>query len=208
MSFDRSQLRHAFGAAHPSRRDILAAATATGLLTPLATLLARRAEAAKFSSEPAQSLIVLWLAGGPSQLETFDPHPGRRIAAETRAIETNVTGIQFAAGLSKLAQRMNSLAVIRSLQSKEGDHERGTYLVKTGYAPILLLFTRQSAPSAAMNCPRQAPISRDTFRSCPVSGLPEVGIWATSTIPSRPAIRPAGLQMSRRRYLSRDTSSG
>jgi hypothetical protein len=97
--------------------------------------LARRTEAAISVSDHATSLIVLWLAGGPSQLETFDPHPGRAIAADTRTIETNVRGIRFAAGLPKLALHMDALAVIRSLQSKEGDHERGTYLVKTGYRP-------------------------------------------------------------------------
>lgn len=122
-------------AGQASRRGFLAAAAAAGLLTPLATLLARRAEGAGVSRAPAQSLIVLWLAGGPSQLETFDPHPGHRISADTRAIETNVRGVKFAAGLPRLAQQMDSLAVIRSLQSKEGDHERGTYLVKTGYRP-------------------------------------------------------------------------
>ncbi len=135
MSIDPVDRPYAWGRpALPSRRGFLTVAAA-GLLTPLATLLARRAEATDPSREPAQSLIVLWLAGGPSQLETFDPHPGRRISAETRAIETNVSGVKFAAGLPKLAQHMSSLAVIRSLKSKEGDHERGTYLVRTGYRP-------------------------------------------------------------------------
>ena len=86
---------------------------------------------------PRQSLIVLWLAGGPSQLETFDPHPGRQHRRRYPCpSKPTCTGIQLADGLPKLAAAMmDSIAVVRSLVSKEGDHERGTYLVKTGYRP-------------------------------------------------------------------------
>lgn len=84
---------------------------------------------------PAQSLILVWLAGGPSQLETFDPHPGTNIAAGTRAIATAVPGIQLAEGYERLAEEIGSAALIRSMVSREGDHERGTYHLKTGYRP-------------------------------------------------------------------------
>jgi hypothetical protein len=80
-------------------------------------------------------LIFLWLAGGPSQLETFDPHPGKKIAGETIAIKTAVPGIQIAKGYEQLAERLGDVALLRSLVSKEGDHERGTYVLKTGYRP-------------------------------------------------------------------------
>jgi hypothetical protein len=121
------------------RRAMLKLAGAAGAcwLTPVAHLLARQTER---SGEPAdspaaQSLIVLWMAGGPSQLETFDPHPGKAISGPTRAINTSVEGIQLAEGLARVAEQMESLAIVRSLVSKEGDHQRGTYLVKTGYRP-------------------------------------------------------------------------
>ncbi|MGD9721027.1 MAG: DUF1501 domain-containing protein [Pirellulales bacterium] len=109
-------------------------------LTNVAQLLAldetARAPAPSQTDRPmAQSLIVLWLAGGPSQLETFDPHPGKKIAGDTRAIETAVKGVRFATGLERVAEQMESIALVRSLVSKEGDHERGTYLVKNGYRP-------------------------------------------------------------------------
>jgi Protein of unknown function (DUF1501) len=115
----------------------LAGLGGAGWLTSVAGLLARAEETAAPSKEykPAESLIVLWLAGGPSQLETFDPHPGKKISGPTRAIETTVKGIQLAEGFERLAQRMPSIAIVRSLVSKEGDHERGSYLVKTGYRP-------------------------------------------------------------------------
>jgi hypothetical protein len=101
-------------------------------LTPLGQILARDAEA---SRGPARSVILLWLGGGPSQLETFDPHPGTKIAAGTGAIETAAKGVRLARGFERLADRMGDVALVRSLVSKEGDHERGTYLMKTGYRP-------------------------------------------------------------------------
>lgn len=118
------------------RRGVLKLAACGGLswLTPAAELLAEQA-ATKRAGEAAQSIILLWMAGGPSQLETFDPHPGQAIAAGTQAIATSVKGIQLAKGYERLADRMEHIALVRSVVSKEGDHERGTYTVKTGYRP-------------------------------------------------------------------------
>jgi hypothetical protein len=82
-----------------------------------------------------RSLIMLWMQGGPSQLETFDPHPGTDIAAGTKAIDTAVKGVKLAEGLPRTAEEMKSIALIRSMTSKEGDHERGTYTMKTGWRP-------------------------------------------------------------------------
>ncbi len=118
----------------PDRRGFLRLAGLAGLgwLTPVGHLLAARAERAR---EPARSIILIWLAGGPSQLETFDPHPGTRIAGGTRAIPTAVRGVRLAEGFARLAEVMTSVSLVRSLVSQEGDHERGTYHVKTGYRP-------------------------------------------------------------------------
>ena len=114
-----------------SRRVVLqsSALAVAGWLSPVSQVLARRAEQIP-GHEPAQSVILLWLAGGPSQLETFDPHPGAKIAGDTKAIATAVPGIQLAGGLERLADEMQSVSLVRSLVSKEGDHERGTYLAK------------------------------------------------------------------------------
>ena len=113
------------------RRSFLAA-SAMGWLTPLGTALARAAEKSKSSEK---SVIVLWLGGGPSQLETFDPKPGTAIAAGSKAIGTAAKGVQLGAGLEQLADQMGHVALVRSLWSKEGDHERGTYALKTGFRP-------------------------------------------------------------------------
>jgi hypothetical protein len=121
----------------PARRDFLKVAGLAGLswLTPVGHLLARAAELAADKGRPAQSIILLWMQGGPSQLETFDPHPGSAIAGGTRAIDTAIKDVQLADGFGHLAEQMGSVALVRSMTSKEGDHERGTYLMKTGYRP-------------------------------------------------------------------------
>jgi hypothetical protein len=118
------------------RRDFIRASSLAGVawLTALSGALADDDDRPG-NREPAQSLILLWLAGGPSQLETFDPHPGTTIAGGTRAIDTAARGVQLAEGFDRLAEQMGSVALIRSMVSGEGDHERGTYSVKTGYRP-------------------------------------------------------------------------
>jgi len=117
------------------RRLLLRAAALGGLswLTPVAEVLARRAE--REPKKPAQSLIVVWLAGGPSQLETFDPHAGKSIAGDTRSIRTCLPGIELAEGFEQLADVLKLATLVRNVYSKEGDHDRGSYLLKTGYRP-------------------------------------------------------------------------
>jgi hypothetical protein len=79
--------------------------------------------------------ILLWMAGGPSQMETFDPKPGTTNGGDTRAIDTAVPGIQLANGWDRLATVMKDVAIIRSMTNKEGNHQRATYQLHTGYAP-------------------------------------------------------------------------
>lgn len=118
------------------RRHALQAggAAAFAWLGPVSRLLALQAEQAR-DRLPAQSVIVLWMAGGPSQLETFDPHAGRKIAGGTKAIPTAVKGIELAENLPRLAEQMADVSILRGMVSKEGDHERGTRLAKSGFRP-------------------------------------------------------------------------
>lgn len=122
---------------HPDRRGFLRLAGLCGAawMTPIAHLLARAADAPAERRQPAQSIIMLWMQGGPSQLETFDPHPDTNSAAGTTAIRTALKEVQLASGLERTAEEMGSIALIRSMVSKEGDHERGTYTMKTGFRP-------------------------------------------------------------------------
>jgi hypothetical protein len=84
---------------------------------------------------PARACILLYMAGGPSQLDTFDPKPGRKTGGPYRAIPTTLDGAQISEHLPKLAAQMKHVALIRSLTSKEGNHDRARHLMHTGYAP-------------------------------------------------------------------------
>lgn len=150
------------------RRSWLRLAGLGGLawLTPAAELLARRAEAAP--AHPAQSIIFLWLSGGPSQLETFDPHPDTRIAAGSRAIRTSVPGLLIDQHYPRLAELMHHVSLVRSVVSKEGDHERGAYMVKTGYRPNPTVVH----PSIGAICCHQLPVG-NTHIPRHVSILPD-----------------------------------
>jgi len=123
---------------HWSRRTLLKSAGLSGLawLTPLAEILALDAEGARArAGKRPRSVIMLWLDGGPSQLDTFDPHPGKKIAYGAKAIDTAVPGVQLAAGLERTAEVMQDVSLLRSVVSKEGDHARAMYNIKTGYRP-------------------------------------------------------------------------
>jgi len=115
------------------RRQLLKWATGLGMSFALPALDVRGAS--RRGDERPRSLITLWLSGGPSQLETWDPHPGTKIGGPTRAIKTNVPGISIASSFPTLAEQMHHVSVVRSLVSQEGDHDRATYLVKTGFRP-------------------------------------------------------------------------
>ncbi len=85
--------------------------------------------------QTGKACILLWMAGGPSQFETFDPKPGAETQGPTRAIPTAAPGVHIAEHWTRTAGVMREFAVIRSMTSKEGNHGRATYLLHTGYAP-------------------------------------------------------------------------
>jgi hypothetical protein len=118
-----------------SRRGFLRCAA--GGATALAGLRWRECFAA-FADElkkQDRACILLWMAGGPSQFETFDPKPGAPTQGPTKAIATSVPGLRIAEHWTNVARVMKDLAVIRSMTSKEGNHGRATYLLHTSYPP-------------------------------------------------------------------------
>jgi uncharacterized protein (DUF1501 family) len=82
-----------------------------------------------------KSCILLWMSGGPSQTDTFDPKPGHANSGPFKPIATAVPGTLLGPHLPKLARQAKDLAIIRSMSSKEGDHGRATYYLRTGYLP-------------------------------------------------------------------------
>src|SRR5687768_3384771 len=126
----------------PSRRDLLlygAGAAAAGLFLPtLPRLWADGAPVAPASIPgfgKAKQVVFLYMIGGPSHFETFDPKPGTTVGGPTRTVATSLPGVEFADSLQGLAKRMDKLCLVRGMTSKEGNHDRARYLVHTGYAP-------------------------------------------------------------------------
>ncbi len=117
------------------RRDILRIAAASTIGASVSGWLPRLASAAA-GDNSHKACILLWMAGGPSQLETLDPKPGHLNGGPTLAIPTAVTGVHISGTLPKVAASMNDIALIRSMKTREGDHGRATQLMMTGYRPM------------------------------------------------------------------------
>lgn len=113
------------------RRDFLRVGS-LGLLSGLSLPhLLRAADAQKPASGKAQSCILLWLEGGPSQMDTWDPKP----SSAFKPISTNVAGIQVSELLPQLSKKMDKLAIVRSMHTKGNDHPQGTHYAITGHEP-------------------------------------------------------------------------
>src|SRR5262249_34752416 len=84
-------------------------------------------------AKPKRSVILLWMSGGPSQIDTFDPKPDHANGKLFGAIDTTIKGVKISDTLPQVAKLTNHLAIIRSLTHREGDHTRGTYLMQTGH---------------------------------------------------------------------------
>ncbi len=120
----------------PTRRQALAGGL-TGLLgwalsPAVARLLAKEQNSI---AARAEACILIWLNGGPSHIDTFDPKPGAPTNGPFQAIDTATPGVQFSEHLPRLAQQAQRLAVVRSLTSVEGDHDRAYYYLHTGNRP-------------------------------------------------------------------------
>src|SRR5262249_9970015 len=82
-----------------------------------------------------RSCILLWMNGGPSQMDTFDLKPGHANGGPFRAIPTSVPGVRISEHLPKLARTAQDLAVIRAMSPREADHRRAPYQMRTGSLP-------------------------------------------------------------------------
>jgi len=116
------------------RRDFVKFSIASALGVSYSGWLPRLAQAAgKTAAAKGKSCILLWMAGGPSQTDTFDLKPRHANGGPFKEIETAVPGIRISEHLPGVAQQMKDLAIIRSLSTKEGEHGLATQLMLTGY---------------------------------------------------------------------------
>src|SRR5262245_11718404 len=118
-----------------SRRDWLKLTSAGFLGYSVSGWLGTLAADTADNPQRRRSCILLWMNGGPSQTDTFDLKPGHANGGPYKEIETSVPGIKIGEHLPKVAQHMDRMAIVRSMSTKEGDHDRATLLLRTGYLP-------------------------------------------------------------------------
>jgi hypothetical protein len=97
--------------------------------------LATRAGFAEDLRRRERHVLLLWLGGGASQLETFDPKPGTPTGGPFKAISTAVPGIAISELMPRIAQRLGQVAIVRSLDTRIGDHGGAATLMETGRTP-------------------------------------------------------------------------
>jgi len=118
------------------RRTLLRIGTSSIFGALVARYLSPGAALAAAAPGPrARACILLWLNGGPSHLDTFDPKPGRATGGPFKAIAARAPGMKLSEHLPHLADRGDRIAVVRGIASREGNHQRAQYFVHTGYAP-------------------------------------------------------------------------
>jgi uncharacterized protein (DUF1501 family) len=81
-----------------------------------------------------KSAILLWMGGGPSTIDLWDLKPGAPTGGPFQPISTTGNG-QICEHLPLLAKQMHQMAIVRSMSTREADHERGRYYMHTGYVP-------------------------------------------------------------------------
>jgi hypothetical protein len=122
-----------------TRRDFLRVGATAGGVMAASTFFSHdvrgQDKKTRVRNSKINHVILLYMAGGPSQMETFDPKPGAKNGGPTKAIETDVPGFTPSEHLPHVAKCAGDLLLIKSMHSREGNHSRGSYLLHTGYIP-------------------------------------------------------------------------
>src|SRR5687767_8758873 len=105
-------------------------------MTDILRLQASAASSAKLAQASGRKVncIMIWLDGGPSHYETFDPKPDApsEIRGEFKPIPTAAPGIQFSEAVPKLASVADKVTIIRSICHKDPNHGGGNHYMMTG----------------------------------------------------------------------------
>jgi len=120
-----------------TRRDCLRLGVGGFFGASFVDALRLRAASAATSSPQAKACILIWLDGGPSHYETFDPKPQAPIEfrGEFSAIPTKVPGVLFSEHMKRLAAVMDKMAIVRSIRHDQGNHGAGNHYMMTGAPP-------------------------------------------------------------------------
>jgi uncharacterized protein (DUF1501 family) len=111
------------------------AAAATAVTVPGMSFLSQLSSQAAEMKKKNKSLIILWMGGGPTTIDLWDMKPDSPNGGEHKPSSTAASGVQITQLLPTVAKQFKNLSIIRSLTTKEGDHNRGSYLMGTGRSP-------------------------------------------------------------------------
>ena len=118
----------------PSRRDWLGLSVAGAAAVSHSGWLGALAAEANADPKRRKSVILLWMNGGPATIDLWDLKPGHANGGPFKEIEA-APGLKISEHLPKLAKVGKELAVVRSMATREGDHQRARVVSLTGYAP-------------------------------------------------------------------------
>jgi uncharacterized protein (DUF1501 family) len=159
----------------PSRRELLRLASAGIAASSCSGWLGSLARAAEQSSSGGRrkSCILLWMDGGPSHIETFDPKPaaGAEIRGDIGAIETATPGILIGERFPQLARWMPHAAVLRGMNTAEADHGRARIYMHTGYRPGFggVTYPGLGSTVSAELCDPQSPLPNFVVTGAPLT---------------------------------------
>lgn len=120
-----------------SRRDCLKLGLAALGGAGFVEMLRLQAQASGTSAAPARSCILIWMDGGPTHYETFDPKPDApaEIRGDFQPIQTRTTGVYYSQHMQRLARISDKTAIIRSIRHDQGNHGAGNHYMMTGAPP-------------------------------------------------------------------------
>ncbi|MDY3563339.1 DUF1501 domain-containing protein [Gemmata sp. JC673] len=119
----------------PSRRDWLRLSAAGAVGVSQSGWLGALADDAARAPKKHKSVILLWMNGGPATIDLWDLKPGHDNGGPFREAATAAPGLKISEHLPKLAKLGKELAVVRSMATREGDHQRARVVGLTGYTP-------------------------------------------------------------------------
>ena len=119
------------------RRDFIQLGVGGILGLGMGDLMNLRADAARAAGKPNPdniNCILVWLDGGPTHFETFDPKPDAPsdVRGEFKPIPTNVAGVHFCETVPRLARSLDKMAILRSICHKDPNHGGGNHYMMTG----------------------------------------------------------------------------
>ncbi|MBI4564546.1 MAG: DUF1501 domain-containing protein [Planctomycetes bacterium] len=155
-----------------SRRDFLRLSVGMSAGAALAEKFGLPLLAQEGRNARAKYGILLWMPGAPSQLDTWDPKPGAETGGPFQAIDTAVAGVRLSEHLPRMARQMKRVSLIRTVHSKDLNHDTATYLLHTAYRQAADVEHPHLASVVASELGIEA---RDMPPSVVLGGAPPVG---------------------------------